>query len=362
MRLGMFMQPAHPPERDVGEGIEQDLRIIEWCDQLGFDEVWVGEHLAAPWEPYPACDLILAQAIPRTEQITLCAGAYVVPFYHPAALALRIAQLDHMAKGRFICGIAAGSIATDFSLLHVDAMAGEQREMMREAVEIILHLWDDPDHPWEHHGKHWTVVNPEPFLAFRSHMRPYQQPRPPIGIAGLSPRSDTIRFAGEMGFLPLSLTFNAPYLRDHWTVMEEGAASTGRSCDRQDWRVVRDVFVAETDAEAKEWVRSSLWAAMWQQQNLPLLKVFAWLDYLKHDPAVPDEAVDLDYLIDHLWLVGSPETVTEKILWTNDVLDGFGTLVVNKYDYGETPDAYHRSLDLLATEVMPEVNRKLGRQ
>ena len=39
------------------------------------------------------------QAIPRTERITLCAGAYVVPFYHPAALALRIAQLDHMAQG-----------------------------------------------------------------------------------------------------------------------------------------------------------------------------------------------------------------------------------------------------------------------
>jgi hypothetical protein len=35
----MFMQPSHPPERDVLEGIEQDLRIIEWCDQLDFSEV-----------------------------------------------------------------------------------------------------------------------------------------------------------------------------------------------------------------------------------------------------------------------------------------------------------------------------------
>ena len=44
------------------------------------------------------------------------------------------------------------------------------------------------------------------------------------------------------------------------------------------------------------------------------------------------------------------------------MLGGFGTLVVNKYDYGDTPDAYRRSLELFANEVVPEVNRKLGRQ
>jgi alkanesulfonate monooxygenase SsuD/methylene tetrahydromethanopterin reductase-like flavin-dependent oxidoreductase (luciferase family) len=359
MRYGLFMQPSHPPSRSVAEGIEQDLRIIEWCDQLGFHEVWVGEHLAAPWEPYPACDLILAQAIPRTDRIVLCAGAYVVPFYHPAALALRIAQLDHMAQGRFICGIAAGSIATDFALLGVDAAAGQQRDMMREAVEIILRMWAEPDSEWVYNGRHWTVTNPAPFLAFRSHMRPFQQPRPPIGIAGLSPRSDSIRFAGENGFLPLSLTFNAEYLRDHWKVMEEGAASAGRGCDRQDWRVIRDVFVADTDAEAKAWVRSSLWAGMWLEQNLPLLAAFDWLPFIKHDPAVADADVDIDYLIDNLWLVGSPETVTQKLVDTYEVLGGFGTVVVNKYDYGDTPVAYRRSLALLATEVMPAVNRRL---
>src|ERR1700690_4046911 len=93
MKYGMFMQPSHPPDRAVFDGIQQDLGIIEKIDQLGFSEVWVGEHLAAPWEPYPACDLILAQAIDRTSQIKLCAGAYVATFYHPGHLAHRIMQL-----------------------------------------------------------------------------------------------------------------------------------------------------------------------------------------------------------------------------------------------------------------------------
>ena len=48
-----------------------------------------------------------------------------------------------------------------------------------------------------------------------------------------------------------------------------------------------------------------------------------------------------------------------KILETHEVLGGFGTVVVNKYDYGETPEAYRRSLELLANDVMPSVDRQL---
>jgi alkanesulfonate monooxygenase SsuD/methylene tetrahydromethanopterin reductase-like flavin-dependent oxidoreductase (luciferase family) len=353
MQFGMFMQPSHPPERPIHEGIEQDLRIIEWLDDLGFAEVWVGEHLAAPWEPYPACDLILAQAIPRTRAITLCAGAYVTPYYHPAALALRICQLDHMAQGRFMCGFAAGGIPTDFPLVGVDPVAGDHRRKMRETIAIVLKMWLEWDRPWEYVGEFWTVRNPERYHAFAPHLHPYQHPHPPIGIAGLSPKSDTIRFAGEQGFLPLSLTFNAQYLRDHWSVMEEGAASAGRPCSRRDWRVIRDIFVADTDDAAKDWVRNSLWARHWVEGNLPLLRDFDWVQYLKHDPEFPDERVDVDYLIDHLWLVGSPDTVTRQLEETYDVLGGFGTVIVNKYDYGDTPDAYRHSLDLFAKEVVP---------
>jgi alkanesulfonate monooxygenase SsuD/methylene tetrahydromethanopterin reductase-like flavin-dependent oxidoreductase (luciferase family) len=188
-------------------------------------------------------------------------------------------------------------------------------------------------------------------------MTPYQTPHPPIGIAGLSPQSETIRYAGEMGFLPLSLTFNAEYLRDHWSMMEEGAASAGRTCSRKDWRVIRDVFVADSDREAKAWVRGSPWADHWREQNFPLLKAFDWTKYLKHDPSVDDQDVDVDYLIENLWMVGSPETVAAKLRETNDILGGFGTVVINKYDYGDSPEPYYRSLQLFVQEVVPAVAR-----
>jgi alkanesulfonate monooxygenase SsuD/methylene tetrahydromethanopterin reductase-like flavin-dependent oxidoreductase (luciferase family) len=358
MRYGMFLQPSHPPERAIYDSLSQDLEVIDWADELGFSEVWIGEHLTAAWEPFPACDLIIAQALQRTREIKVCAGAYVLPFYHPAAVATRIMMLDHMAQGRFMLGIAAGSIPTDLPMIGLDPAAGLNRDMMRESLEIILKIFTEHvGHEWVYEGKYWTVTNPAPFKQYGPHLRPFQQPHPPIAIAGLSPRSETIRYAGAQGYIPMSLTFNTPYLKDHWVMMEEGAAGAGRTCDRRDWRVIRDVFVAETDEQARTLVREGLQARHWNESNFPLLREFDWVQYLKHDPDVPDDSIDIDYLIEHLWLVGSPDTVTERLIATYDDLGGFGTLVVNKYDWGDDPPSQRRSMELLAEEVIPNFEK-----
>lgn len=363
IRFGLFLQSSHPPERALGDAIDRVLEQIRWADALGFSEAWLGEHLTAAWEPIPAQDLVLAQALACTREITLCAGAYVLPFYHPAALAMRISQLDHMARGRFLCGIAAGSIPTDFALLDVDAAAGEQRAMMQESLDIMLRIWNEPFAPWTIEGRFWTVRNPEPFLRYGPHLRPYQRPHPPIALAGLSPNSATLELAGARGFIPLSLTFNTPYLEGHWAAVERGAASARRGCARSDWRVVRDVFVAETDALARKWVREGNMARAWREQNFPTLDHFGWRRFLKHDERVPDDSVDVDYLIDHLFLVGSPATVAERLAETHARLGGFGTVVLNAYDWGEDPAPYHRSLELFAREVIPrfEAGRRPSR-
>jgi alkanesulfonate monooxygenase SsuD/methylene tetrahydromethanopterin reductase-like flavin-dependent oxidoreductase (luciferase family) len=353
LRYGLFLQSSHPPERTLGDAIDRVVEQIRWADALGFSEAWVGEHLTAAWEPIPAQDLVLAQALACTRRIALCAGAYVLPFYHPAALAMRISQLDHMARGRFVCGVAAGSIPTDLSLLDVDAAAGEHRAMLQESLDIMLRIWNEPFEPWTIEGRFWTVRNPEPFLRYGPHLRPYQRPHPPLALAGLSPNSATLELAGARGLIPLSLTFNTPYLEGHWSAVERGAAGAGRGCDRGAWRVVRDVFVAGTDAEARKWVREGNMARAWREQNFPTLDHFGWRRFLKHDERVADADVDVDYLIDHLFLVGSPATVASRLAETHERLGGFGTVVLNAYDWGDDPAPYRRSLELFAHEVIP---------
>ena len=53
---------------------------------------------------------------------------------------------------------------------------------------------------------------------------------------------------------------------------------------------------------------------------------------MKLDPSMPDEAVDLEYLADNLWLVGSPETVAGRILDLQEQTGGFGHLTMVSYD------------------------------
>ena len=48
----------------------------------------------------------------------------------------------------------------------------------------------------------------------------------------------------------MSLNLNPAYVASHWESVEQGAARSGRTPKRSDWRLVREVFVADTDAEA----------------------------------------------------------------------------------------------------------------
>ena len=71
MQYGLFTMPSHPPECGLFEGHRWDLQTLRWADELGFSEGWIGEHHTAPWEPHPAPDLLIAQALMETRHIRL---------------------------------------------------------------------------------------------------------------------------------------------------------------------------------------------------------------------------------------------------------------------------------------------------
>jgi alkanesulfonate monooxygenase SsuD/methylene tetrahydromethanopterin reductase-like flavin-dependent oxidoreductase (luciferase family) len=244
MEYGLFTMPSHPPERSLFDGHQWDLQQLRWADELGFSEAWVGEHHTAPWEPHPAPDLLVAQAL--------------------------------------------------------------------------------------------------------------QQPHPPIGVAGLSKGSDTLKLAGERGFWPLSLNLNPTYVGSHWEAVEQGAARSGRTPKRADWRMVREVFIADTDAEALRLSAGGMMGRMMREYFLPLLAAFGFTEFLKHDPSVPDSDVTPEYCAKHNWLVGSPATVAAKLHAIYEEVGGFGTLLVFCFDYVENAPAWRHSMELLATEVMPQ--------
>lgn len=356
MDYGLFMMPSHPPERGIFEAHQWDLDCLVQADELGYNEAWIGEHFTSPWEPIPSPDIMIAQALMRTKNIRLGAGAHLLPFHHPAELAHRVAYMDHLSQGRLMFGVGASGLPTDWAMFDVDGANGQHREMTQESLEIILKMWEDKG-PFKYKGKYWNVEKPEPmFGTLEFFLKPYQQPHPPIGIASLSYKSPSLIMAGERGFIPLTLAFNPDYVRSHWEAVEEGAKKSGKTPSRKDWRICRDVYVADTDEEAREAALNGMTGRVWRDYLFPLFQEFDLVPIFKHDPEVPDEAVDIEYLADHMWLMGSPETVSNKIRTLYNDVGGFGNLTTLVFDQSENQKGWDKSMRLMAEEVIPSLS------
>ena len=355
MKLGLFMMPSHPPERNLYEAHQWDLDYLALADELGYEEAWIGEHYTAPWEPLPAPDLMIAQALLRTKRIKLGTGVHLLPFHHPAELAHRVAYLDHLAQGRLMFGIGASGLPSDWALFDVDGINGQHREMTEESLEIILKIWENKG-PFEYKGKFWNVNITDPmFDTLKFWLTPYQKPHPPIGVASVSFKSPSLMFAGERGFIPMTLALNDAFVKSHWEAIKEGAERSGRTPSRGEWRLVRDVFVADTDEEARDAALNGMTGRVWGDYLLGLFKQFDLLGIFKRDQEVPDEAINPEYLADNMWLIGSPDTVARKIRDLYNNVEGFGGLLVLVYDHYKDQKRWDKSTRLLVNEVMPQI-------
>jgi alkanesulfonate monooxygenase SsuD/methylene tetrahydromethanopterin reductase-like flavin-dependent oxidoreductase (luciferase family) len=369
MELGMFLMTGHPPEQALEpggykKGFEWDLDMIKAADRLGFKEAWIGEHFTNPWEPLPAPDLLIQSALRETTNIVLAPGAHIPGFHHPAELAARIAYQDQLLEGRYMVGIGSGGVPSDGTMFNVDMAAGDNRRMAREGLDIMMKYWTEPG-PWRYEGEFWTCekVAAESFPqvpgALGDHLAPYQRPHPPIGVAGLSPNSPTLQWAGEKGLIPLSLNMNPRFMAGHWETYSTAAIEHGRVPNRDVWRILREVVVADTDEEAMELARSGFLGRYYNEFMLPVFGFLNFSQYWKHEDSVSDSEMDLEYLLKHQFLVGSVETVTRNLIKMQEEVGGFGTLLMLGVDYADQRERWFHSMQLMAEEVIPKVNAAL---
>ena len=50
LKFGLFMAPYHPVAENPGLSINRDVQTIQWLDELGYDEVFIGEHHSGGWD------------------------------------------------------------------------------------------------------------------------------------------------------------------------------------------------------------------------------------------------------------------------------------------------------------------------
>ncbi|MFK7801712.1 MAG: LLM class flavin-dependent oxidoreductase, partial [Anaerolineae bacterium] len=131
----------------------------------------------------------------------------------------------------------------------------------------------------------------------------------------------------------------------HWTVQEEMAAKHGQVADRNKWRLVGLMHLAETEEKAREEVKYGM------EQ---------WFRYFQHVAAFPQMAVEgnnLDEMIDFvnggLGVVGTPAMMIDQI---HELVEqsngGFGAYMTLAHNWAN-PHATHNSYELFAREVMP---------
>jgi alkanesulfonate monooxygenase SsuD/methylene tetrahydromethanopterin reductase-like flavin-dependent oxidoreductase (luciferase family) len=358
VKFGIFNAPFTLPyangQHTAAEVIDWDLQMAKWADEYGLAEVYFAEHYTVGTEPSPAPDLMIAAASQVTKNIVLGAAAHVLPYHNPIALAHRMQWLDHMTGGRYIAGVAPGVYPSDAQLF---GTGKNNPEMMMEAIDIIEAIWTKPG-PFTINGKYWSVDMPayDPSM-YGPHLKPFQNPHPRIAMTGMQAKSPTLTLAGSRGYIPFSQQVSASALKQHWVTYCEAAAGAGHQTDRSEWRIMRDFFVADTDEEARDAVINGVAGHTWREYLLPTFAEIGLISVLSGDGVDPS-IVDVEWLTDNFWLVGSPETVAEKVRALDNECGGFGAIVSYTYDYHDNPEPFRKNLELLGTKVMPLLESK----
>ncbi|MBV8085909.1 MAG: LLM class flavin-dependent oxidoreductase, partial [Chloroflexi bacterium] len=250
LKFGIFLAPFHFPGQNPTLAIERDLELIVRLDELDFDEAWIGEHHSAGFEIIAAPEIFIAAAAERTRHIRLGTGVTSLPYHHPLWTADRMVLLDHITRGRAMFGIGPGALVTDAWLVGIEPT--HQRRMMEEALDAIMHLFTSTE-PLTMKTD-WFTLN-----EARLHLRPYTQPHMEMAVATVqSPAGVTLAGKYGLGMLQTGVAIGirgAVDLRRQWDIAQEEADKAGKVVERENWRLVTPLHIAESRKQALEDVR-----------------------------------------------------------------------------------------------------------
>lgn len=337
LRFGVFMAPFHPVSENPTLSLDRDRELVQWLDELGFDEAWIGEHHSAGYEIIASPELFIADVAARTKHIKLGTGVVSLPYHQPLMAADRMMQLDHMTRGRVAFGVGPGLLPSDAMMLGIDPR--QQRQRMVEALEVIVPLL---------RGE--IVTRKTDWFDLREarlQLAPYTRPHLELAVAAsVSPSGP--RTAGRWGMSMLSPAatshggFSA--LAHHWGLCEESAREHGQTVRREGWRVAGPVHIAETREQALADVEFGLGAWLYYFQKVVGL------------PGIPEQGTMeecLDAMIKAGFvIVGTPDDLIAQIERLEEQSGGFGAFLVTAHEWADRL-ATRRSYELIARYVMP---------
>jgi len=175
-------------------GAENIRRAAQLSESLGFDSVWVTDHVVVPSSSVEAFGPTFYEAVTVmsyvagiTRRVAIGAAILIVPYRHPLVLAKMLATADRLSGGRVILGAGLGWLESESNLL--DVPHRQRARIADEALAAMRACWES-DEP-EFHGESYD------FAGFHFAPRPHDNRRLPVLVGGAS--TAALRRAARFG-------------------------------------------------------------------------------------------------------------------------------------------------------------------
>ncbi len=202
MQLGLFYQIQVPKPWTAESESNRFWEMVEevtFAEEMGFRSVWfVEHHFRSEWSHSSAPDITLAALSQRTSQMRLGIAVVLAPLHHPLNVAVRMATLDILSRGRVELGL--GRSGYPYQMLPYGADLKDVSGMVQEYLDIIPGAWTQEEFSYD--GVHYQIP-PRNVIP-----KPVQKPHPPIWQA--CSQEDTAQRVGELGLGCLAQTSIGP--------------------------------------------------------------------------------------------------------------------------------------------------------
>ena len=222
------------------------VRFAKAVEDLGFESVWVGDHIVLPTEetdqyPYtpdgrfvsrpddPQLDalIVLSYIASSTTRIDIGSTVVIVPYRNPILQAKMFATLDVLTNGRAVCGVGVGWLEKEFDVL--GASYADRGPVTDEYLQIFRTLWTEQEP--EFHGEHYD------FDGIYFAPKPVRDGHIPIWVGGHTRRAirRTVNFGDAWHptrQTPEFITDNLPYLNRYCEEVGRGPAEITISLKR----------------------------------------------------------------------------------------------------------------------------------
>ncbi|RFB74999.1 LLM class flavin-dependent oxidoreductase [Methylovirgula sp. 4M-Z18] len=321
---------------DGADRVRDLLDEIVLADEVGIDVFGIGEHHR---EEYVASSpaTLLAAAAARTRNIRLTSAVSVLSSDDPIRLFQQFATIDLISRGRAEMIVGRGSFIESYPLFGYDL--NHYDLLFSEKLDLLLKVRADTH-------VHWSGRHRAPLTGQAVYPRPVQNPLPIfIGVGGTP---DSFIRAGRLG-LPLIVAIigGEPHrFRPLVDLYRQSGLAAGHPPEQLTVGVHALGFLAVSDDAAAD--------LMWPSYEKAVAKIGKERGWGPVSRAQFDATRGRTGAL----LVGSPETIADKMLYMSEALGGLSGVTI-RLDGGLLSHRdMMRAIELLGTQVAPRVRKQ----